>query len=172
MFKDNLSHFKSSSEIRLDLMFGLLDVYLLFHIVLDLCCILIASLKLGQLLILFGNVWHHRFSLKQRLILLIPFGLVECLNSLILPGVSLLFFLKAWLLDLSLELSFRSKFISNLALFFFGSEQLSTSVVSDFLNQIKINNWRSTNMNSAYRKLGLLHLHGFLFLLILFILQW
>ena len=172
MFKDSLSHSDSSSEIRLDLVFGLLDVYLLFHIVLDLCCILIASLKLSQLLVLFGNVWHHRFSLKLCLILLIPFGLVELLNSLILPGVSLLFFLKAWLLDLSLELSFRSKFITNLALLLFGSEKLGTSVVSDFLNQIKINIWRSTNMKSAYRKSVLLHLHGFLFCFKLFILHW
>ena len=143
------SHSDSSSEIRLNLVLGLLDCYLLFHTVLDLRCVLIASLKLGQLLIFLGNVCENSFSLELGLILPIPFGLIVRLNSLILPSISLLFFLESCLFNYSLELSFLGKFVTNLTLFFFASEQLSPPVVSDFLIKNKINIRISTNMNAA-----------------------
>ena len=114
------------------------DIHLLLHVVLDFRCILLTPLKFSQLLVFPGIVDHHGFSLSLRFILLGPSGLVVILDLLVLEVISLLFFLESCLFHLSLELPLLSKFGANITLFFLSSKQLSTSMVSDFLIEIKV----------------------------------
>ena len=114
-------------------MLVLLDVHLLFHVILNSGCVLLAPLQLCHLLVFTGKL-HRLSSLRScGVVLSIPSGLLTLLYSLSLESVSLLLLLKSLLLHGTEELSFFCDFVSDSSLLGLTSEKHGTPVIRDLL---------------------------------------